>query len=88
MVCLELAFFFLFSLTYQIIIGQNGKGEIKLTINQLVPSIMVAKLTFECDPASGSCASGCFAYGVGFLCKVGHQGMSCLAGRHRVLEEG
>lgn len=49
--------FFLISLTYQIIIGQNIKGDIKPSINQLVSSIMVAKPTFECDPAGSSCAS-------------------------------
>lgn len=57
----------LFFLTYQIIIGQNGKGQIKLTINQ----IRLAKLAFECDPGSGCCACG-----MGCVCKVEHQGMS------------
>lgn len=42
-------------------------------INQLVPSIMISKLAFECDPASGSCASGCCACGVECVCKGGHQ---------------
>lgn len=57
-------------------------------INQLLPSIMIANVAFECDPDSGSCASGCCACGEGCVCKVGHQDMSCSAGRHRVLEKG
>lgn len=59
MACLKVSFFFFpISLTYQVVIGQNGKEQIKLPINQLVSSIMIAKLTFECGAASGSCACG------------------------------
>lgn len=50
--------FFPISLTYQVVIGQNGKEQIKLPINQLVSSIMIAKLAFECGAASGSCGCG------------------------------
>lgn len=85
----------LFSLTYQIIIGQNRKGEIKPTINQLASSIVTGKTVFECDPADSSCAleynvlsSRRFFFLMSKLSegrkKVGHQCMSCSLGGHRV----
>lgn len=54
----------------------------ELTINQLMSSIIIAKLPFEGDPASGS-----VPVETGVCVYVGHQSMSCSVRRLKLLAE-